>query len=64
MRSKLEGLTGHEQVEADQDSIDLFSMVKKIMCGVEESLQKTMSIVMAKKTQHTFRQNSNVANKD
>ena len=62
MQSKLEGTTGNNQVEADQDNIALFTMIKKIVCGVEESLQKIKAIVMAEKTLHTFCKKSNVAN--
>ena len=57
MRSKLEVTTGHEQVEADQDGITLLAMIKNIVCGVEESLQNTMSIVIVNKTLHMFWKN-------
>ena len=39
-------------------------MIKKTMCGVEESLQKAITILMADKTLHTFWKNPNVANND
>ena len=52
MRSKLDVTTGHEQVEAYQDGITLLAMIKNIIYGVEESLQYTMAILMAKKTLH------------
>ena len=51
-------------MEADQDVIALLAMIKKMMCGVEESLQKKMAKVMYKNTLHTFLQNNNVANDD
>ena len=55
-------MTGNEQFEAHQDGTELLSMVNKIMCDVEDYLQKTMAIVMADKTLHTFQKNPNVAN--
>ena len=64
MHPKIEGTTGHEQVDSDQDWIDLLATIKKITYGVEEFLQKTMAIVMAKKTLHMFWKNTNVANDD
>ena len=54
MRSKLEGIEGYEQVESYQDGIFLLKVIKKIMVGVEESLQQTMAIVIAKRTLYTF----------
>ena len=54
MRSKLEGTKGYEQVEAYQDGLFLLNFIKKIMVGVEESLQQTMAIVVAERTLHTF----------
>ena len=62
MRSKIEGTTGHKRAEIDQYGIDLLAMIKKIICGVEESPQKKMVIVVAEKTLHTFWKNPNVAN--
>ena len=38
MRSKLEDMTGHNQVNADQEGMALLAMIKKIMCGVKDSL--------------------------
>ena len=38
--------------------------MKKVMCGLEESLQKTMAIVMSKKMLHSFWKNPNVANEN
>ena len=64
MRSKIEGTTGHKQAEIDQYGIDLLAMIKKIICGVEESPQKKMVIVVAEKTLHTFWKNPHVANND
>ena len=61
MRSKLDVTTGHEQVEAYQDGITLLAMIKNIIYGVEESLQYTMAILMAKKTLHMLKKNKNVA---
>ena len=37
-------------------------MINIIMCGVEESLQKTTAILMDQKTLHTFWKNPNVEN--
>ena len=37
-------------------------MFKKIRCGVEESFQKTMAIVMTEKMLHIFWQNPNMEN--
>ena len=62
IHSKLKITTGHKQVEADQYGISLLAMINNIMCGVEESLQKKMVIVMAEETLHTFRQNTNLEN--
>ena len=49
MCSKLEVRTGHNQVEEDKDSIVLLEMIKSIMCGMEDSLQKKTAIIMASK---------------
>ena len=62
MWSKLEGTTGNKQVKADQYGIYLFSMIKNIMCGVEESPQNTTAIVMSEKMLHTFWKKTNVVN--
>ena len=40
------------------------AVIEKIMCGVEESTQKTMVILMSEKTLHPFWKNTNVANND
>ena len=64
MQSKLEGTKGYEQVEAYQDGISLLKLIKKIMVGIEESLQKTMVIVMAERTLHTFLQQMGTSNDD
>ena len=62
MRSKLEGTTGHKEVDSDQYNMALLSMIKNIMCGVEDSLQKKMAIIMSDKMLHIFWQKPNVAN--
>ena len=64
MRSKLEGTTGNDQVNIDQEDISLLAMIKKIMCGLEEYLQNTMAILMSEKTLHKFFQNPNGSNND
>ena len=64
MRSKLEGTTGHKHFEEDKDGVTQLTVIKTIMCIVEESLQNTTAIVMAKKMLHIFWQNTNVANND
>ena len=33
--SNLEGMTGYEQVEADQYGIAILAMIKKVTCSVE-----------------------------
>ena len=37
-------------------------MIKGIVCGVKDSLQNTMAIVMDEKMPHTFWKNPNVEN--
>ena len=64
IHSKLKITTGHKQVEAGQYGISLLAMINNIMCGVEESLQKTTAILMSEKALHTFWENPNVANGD
>ena len=64
MRSNPEVTTGHKKIEADQDGIALLAMIKNIVWDLEESLHKTMSIIMTDKTLYTFFQNPNVANDD
>ena len=49
-------------MEADQYGIALLNLIKKIMVGVEESLQQTISIVVAERTLHTFFQNRGASN--
>ena len=64
MRSKLNGTTGHKQFKEYQDGISLLEMIKKIVYGVEESLQNKMATVMANKTLYTFWKNPDVKNND
>ena len=61
MHTKIEVTIGHEQVNSDQYGIALLTITKKIMCGVENSLQKTMATVMADKMLHAFWKNTKVA---
>ena len=64
MFSKIEGRTGHNQVKEDKDSIVLLDMIKSIMWGMEDPLQKKTAIVMAEKILHMFWKNPNVENND
>ena len=61
MHTKIEVTIGHEQVKSYQYGIALLTITKKIMCGVEKSLQKTMATVTADKMLHALWQNTNVA---
>ena len=51
-------------MEADQDGITLLKLIDNIMVGVEESLQKTMAIVMAESTLHTLFHQMGTSNGD